>query len=86
VPSNGKERGRASAQKQKKKEGNTLIFDMMLSSTRGRAALNTSGGPTNQEAPKVSCGCARQPCAGRTRKVENCKEKLLLVSTYSKKE
>jgi hypothetical protein len=35
----------ASAQKQKKKEGNTLIFDTILSSTR-RAALDTSGGPT----------------------------------------
>jgi hypothetical protein len=46
VASNGKARERASTQKQKKKEGNTLIFDMMLSSTRQRVASNTSGGPT----------------------------------------
>jgi hypothetical protein len=41
VASNGKERERASAQKQKKKEGKIPIFDTMLSSTRRRAALNT---------------------------------------------
>ena len=63
----------ASAQKQKKKEGNTLTFDTILSSTR-RAALDTSGGPTIlrvKEAAKVSemCGCARQHCAGRTGKI-----------------
>ena len=61
VPSNCKERTRTSAQKQKKKEGNTLISDTMLSSTR-RAPLNTSGGPTThvrvKEVAKVSeiCG------------------------------
>jgi hypothetical protein len=71
VASNSKERARASAQKQKKKEGNTLIFDTMLSSTRRTAALNTSGGLTNKEAA-VSCGCARQPCAGLTGKVVTC--------------
>jgi hypothetical protein len=50
VASNGKERARASAQKQKKKEGNTLM----------RLALNTSGVLPHvrvKEAAKVSDKC-----------------------------
>jgi hypothetical protein len=39
VASDVNEKGRASAQKQKKKEGNTLIFDTILSSTRRSARL-----------------------------------------------
>jgi len=39
VASNGKEKGGMSAHKDEKKEGNTLVFDTMLSSTRRWAAL-----------------------------------------------
>jgi hypothetical protein len=51
----------------KKKEGNTLIFDTMLSSTRRHVRV--------EEAAKVSemCRYARQRCAARTGKVKkNC--------------
>jgi hypothetical protein len=64
----------------KEERGKHTVFDRILSSTRRRAAFNTSGGPTThvrvKEAAKVSemCGYACQRCAGRTGKVEKRKE------------
>lgn len=58
-----------------------MIFDPMLSSTRRRAALNTTEGPTRlrvKEAMKVSGMCTCQRGASLAGKVENCKEILLV--------
>ena len=49
--------GGESEHTEKREGGNTLIFDTTLSSTKRRAALNKSGGPTilrGKESAKVS--------------------------------